>query len=96
MAVVNARRTHGSRIIKIDLSESELGSMRLMLSDPSLTDVYIRTEQYDGEPAALLATADVEAARFDRRRLDAALERIGHQGSPGFRARLAAAYELVA
>lgn len=34
-----------------------------------------------------------EPHRIDRRRLDAALNKIGHQGSPTFRLRLAAAYD---
>lgn len=61
MAVMDAGRTQGRRIIKVDLAEGELHSMRSMLSDPSVTDVYVCTEQYDGEPAALV---DVEGSTF--------------------------------
>jgi hypothetical protein len=127
MAVVNASRTQGRRIIKVDLVEYELQGMRSMLSDPSVTDVYVSTEQFDGTPAALVD--DIEALTFpaswlppsdadgpagavccrrppppcgggdavrrriDRRRLDVAFDRIGHQGSPTFRRRLATAYD---
>jgi hypothetical protein len=57
MAVVDAPKTTGSRIIKIDLIEHELSQVRSMLSDPSITDVYIQTEQYDGIPEALVDVA---------------------------------------
>lgn len=47
-----------------------------------------RTEEYDGQPAALDAV--------DWRRLDAAFDFIGHKGSPTFRRRLAGAYDRAA
>jgi hypothetical protein len=86
-------RTHGSRIIKMDLTEWELRSMRSMFSDQSLTDVYIRTEEYDGVPVALVDTVDRGGCA---RRLDAALDFIGHRSSPIFRRRLADAYDRAA
>jgi hypothetical protein len=125
---MDAPRTHGRRIVKMDLSESELRECRSIFADQSLTEVYIRTEQYDGEPAALvdvvemmvddttfpeswLPPSDADgaagavscrrppppcgggAARIERRRLDVAFDRIGHEGSKTFRRRLAAAYD---
>jgi hypothetical protein len=125
MAVMDASRTHGRRIIKADLAECELRGIRSMLSDPSVTDVYVRTEQFDGAPAALVDVvedltfptswlppeADGAAGvvscrrppppcggggRIDRRRLAGAFDRIGHQGSPKFRARLADAFDTQA
>jgi hypothetical protein len=80
-----------SRIIRMELAEGELSSIRSMFSDRSITDVYVRTREYDGVPAALVDT--VRGRRIDRRRLDAAFERIGHQSSPAFRDRLAGALE---
>jgi hypothetical protein len=122
---MDAPRTHGRRIVKMDLSDGELREMRSMLSDPSVTDVYVSTAQYDGEPAALVDAVDVTeltlptswlppsdgdgaagvvscrrppppcggGGRIDRRRLDAAFDRIGHQGSRTFRRRVAGAYD---
>ena len=89
-----ARNTHGRRIINVDLTEGELASVRSMLSDRSITEVYIRTEEYDGVPAALVDRVDCR--RLDRQRLDAALDRIGHQGGSAFRLSLATAYAKVA
>jgi hypothetical protein len=53
-AITAARSTVGRRIIKADLTQDELGSMRLQLADPSVTAVYVSTEQFDGEPAAVV------------------------------------------
>lgn len=49
--------TQGRRIIKAELTTGELSSMRSMLSDPSVTDVYVSTAEFDGEPAALVEPA---------------------------------------
>src|ERR1700733_2529134 len=62
-----ARNTHGRRIINVDLTEGELASVRSMLSDRSITEVYIRTEEYDGVPPGLVDRAD--GRRLDRQRL---------------------------
>jgi hypothetical protein len=35
-----------------------------MLVDPSVTEMWFSTEQYDGEPAALVETVDAEASTF--------------------------------
>jgi hypothetical protein len=74
-----------SRIIQMELAPGELSSIRSMFADRTITDMYVRTRGYDEVPAALVDT-------LDRRRLDAALERIGHQSSPVFRDRLAGAF----
>jgi hypothetical protein len=79
-----------SRIIKMDLAEGELSNVRSMFADRTITDVYVRTDEYVGEPRALVDV--VNPRRLDPARLDAALQRIGHQSSPTFRRRLAAAY----
>lgn len=77
-----------SRIIKVDLTAADLRSIRAEFSDPTVTEVYIRTSEFDGVPAALVDRVD------NRDRLNGALDRIGHQGSPIFRDRLAGAFEV--
>lgn len=82
------------------LTADELSSIRSMVSDPTITDVYVRTESdvygFDGhdDDGKKTTTTLVEAGSLEpaAHRLGVALDRIGHQGSPRFRATLATAF----